>query len=175
MVGEGAALLVQRALTAAGLEPDVPVALPRFLDIYDERLLVHTDLYPGTREMLHAVGASARLAVLTNKPQHHTERILDGLSIRQYFEAVVGGDTPLGRKPDPRGLHHLMALARAGADETVLIGDSAVDLRTARAAGVSICLARFGFGFPLAQSLLTGDELIAGTPADIPRLILPPG
>ena len=171
MVGEGAKLLVSRALTAAGLPPDVETALPRFLDLYDARLLVHTQLYPGTIEMLDTVARAARLAILTNKPQHHTDRILAGLGIATRFDAVIGGDTALGRKPDPRGLHHLMERAGCGVIDTVLVGDSAIDLRTARAAGVRICLVRYGFGFPLAEREATGGELIAGSASDVPKLI----
>jgi phosphoglycolate phosphatase len=83
MVGEGAALLVRRGLMAAGLEPDVESALPRFLELYDERLLAHTQPYPGTREMLDEMQLKGRLAILTNKPQHHTERVLRGLRLHQ--------------------------------------------------------------------------------------------
>lgn len=171
MVGEGAALLVRRALTAAGLEPDVESALPRFLEIYDGRLLVHTRPYPGTREMLDAVRAGARLAVLTNKPQHHTERVLRGLQLDAYFSDVVGGDTAHGRKPDPAGLRYLVAQANGAARTTTMVGDSAIDLRTARAAGVRACLVRYGFGFPSAAPELSGDELIASSPSELPELI----
>src|SRR3954465_9665337 len=171
MVGEGAKLLVERALTAAGLAPDVDTALPRFLDLYDERLLAHTDVYPGTREMLDAVARDARLALLTNKPQHHTERILEGLSVRPRLGAVLGGGSRLGRKADPSGLRHLMHQAQVRETDTVLVGDSAIDLRTARAAGIRLCLVRFGFGFTYAEPELTGAELIADAPRDIPRLL----
>ena len=171
MVGEGAALLVRRALTAAGLESDVDSALPRFLEIYDERLLVHTHPYAGTREMLDTLRTGARLAVLTNKPQHHTERVLRGLDLDAYFEDVVGGDTPHGRKPDPAGLQYLIAQASGAAEITTMIGDSVIDLRTARAAGVRVCLVRYGFGFPTAAAELGGNELIASSPSELPGLI----
>jgi len=171
MVGEGAALLVRRALMAAGLEPDVESALPRFLEIYDERLLLHTQPYPGTREMLEAVRLGARLAVLTNKPQHHTERVLRGLHLDAHFSDVVGGDTPHGRKPDPAGLRYLIAQADGEVSTTTMIGDSAIDLRTARAAGVRVCLVRYGFGFPSAAAELAGDEQIASNPAELLHLI----
>jgi phosphoglycolate phosphatase len=174
MVGEGAALLVRRALTAAGIEPDLDTALPRFLELYDERLLAHTRLYPGTREALETIGAQATLAILTNKPQRPTERILDGLAIAGLFERVIGGDTPFGRKPEPAGLAHLMAAAGSGTADTILVGDSAIDLRTARAAGVPICLVRYGFGFPFAEAELRGDEAIAGSPADLSQLLRRP-
>jgi len=167
MVGEGAALLVRRALAAAGVTLDVERDLRRFLELYDERLLAHTALYAGTREMLDALLPLARLAVLTNKPQHHTERILQGLDIERCFQWVVGGDTPHGRKPDPAGLRYVMSSAGATADETRLIGDSAIDLRTARAAGVRCCLARYGFGFPSAEPLLTPEDRVIDHPKQL--------
>jgi phosphoglycolate phosphatase len=172
MVGEGAALLVSRALSAAGLEPDLETALPRFLAHYDERLAVHTTLYPGIDEALHALAARGPLAVLTNKPQHHTGRLLDALGMTKHFGEVVGGDTPFGRKPDPSGLQHLMAVAGVSAAETVLVGDSAIDLRTAKAAGVRLCLVRYGFGYALAEAELDGSELIADRASDIAPLVL---
>jgi phosphoglycolate phosphatase len=171
MVGEGAPLLVRRALKAAGLDLDIRIALPRFLEHYDERLLVHTRLYDGTREALEALAPRATLAILTNKPQRPTERILDGLAIAHFFRWTVGGDTPHGRKPDPAGLHHLMAAAGAEAAATVMVGDSAIDLRTARAAGTRICLVRYGFGFQTAAAELRGDELIADRPGLLPTIL----
>ncbi len=171
MVGEGAALLVRRALSAAGLEPDVDTALPRFLELYDERLLVHTRLYDGTREALEALAARATLAILTNKPQRPTERILEGLAIAPFFRWAIGGDTAHGRKPDPAGLHHLIAEAGADPASTVMVGDSAIDLRTARAAGTRICLVRYGFGFQTAAAELRGDELVADRPDLLPTIL----
>jgi phosphoglycolate phosphatase len=171
MIGEGAPLLMRRALAAAGLEPDIRSALPRFLEIYGERLLVHTGLYDGTREALETLASRAALAVLTNKPQHPTERILKGLGIAEYFRWVVGGDTAHGRKPDPAGLQHLMSAANTGPDDTVMVGDSAIDLRTARGAATRICLVKYGFGFHTAAAELAGDELIADSPADLMTLL----
>jgi phosphoglycolate phosphatase len=167
MVGEGAALLVRRALTAAGLEPDLDHALPRFLELYDDRLLAHTRLYPGTAGALEALAPHAMLAVLTNKPQRPTETILRGLEMHRYFRHVIGGDTAAGRKPDPAGLRHLIAEAKSSAEQTVLVGDSAIDLRTARAAGVRLCLVKYGFGFPLAAAEMSGGELVVDTPGQL--------
>jgi len=172
MVGEGAAKLVMRAMKAANLtRDDLDAALARFLELYDERLLAHTRLYDGTRDMLEALRARATLAVLTNKPQRPTERILDGLGIAPFFTHVVGGDTAHGRKPDPAGLRYLMSAAGAAVDGTTMIGDSAIDLRTARAAGVRCCLVRYGFGFPTAAQELTGDELIADSALQLATIV----
>jgi phosphoglycolate phosphatase len=166
MVGEGAAVLVMRAMKAAGVtRDDLDGALARFLELYDERLLAHTRLYDGTHDALDVLRARAPLAVLTNKPQRPTEQILAGLGIASFFRWVVGGDSQHGRKPDPAGLNHLMSMADSTPDETVMVGDSAIDLRTARAAGTRVCLVRYGFGFRTAADHLTGDELVVDTPS----------
>jgi phosphoglycolate phosphatase len=146
MVGEGASLLVRRALAAACV-PDHPAALDRFLEIYDERLLRHTRLYPGVRGMVERARTMARVTVLTNKPRRHTERLLEGLRIRHLFAEVIGGDGPYPRKPSPDGLRALMAAAGAGGRTSLMIGDSLVDLETARAAGTACCVVAWGFGF----------------------------
>jgi phosphoglycolate phosphatase len=171
MVGEGAALLVRRALSAAGVRLDAERDLPRFLQLYDDRLLAHTVLYSGTREMLDALAAQTRLAVLTNKPQHHTDAILGGLDVARCFRWVIGGDSAYGRKPDPAGLRHLMSAAGTGPHETVMVGDSAVDLKTARAAGARICLARYGFGYRTVEGLLDGTESVIDRPSDLVSLV----
>lgn len=147
MVGEGAGILVRRVLAASGLPPDVPGALDRFLTLYDERLLNWTRAYEGVEELLEQLSASVALAVLTNKPQAATERLLAGLNLAQFFNAIIGGDTRFGRKPDPAGLHHLMSTVGAAAAEALLVGDSPIDLETARRAGTRVCIARYGFGF----------------------------
>jgi len=172
MVGEGAALLVKRALTAAGLDAGDAPALERFLELYDQRLLVHTRLYEGIRDALDALRGRATLSVLTNKPQRATETILDGLDVAKYFRRVVGGDTPHGRKPDPAGLRFLMTDAGASARETIMVGDSAIDVKTARAAGVRPCVARYGFGFWSVGDLLGADDSVIDRPSDLPIVAL---
>lgn len=161
MVGEGAAVLVRRALAAAGVA-DNGRALARFLEIYDTRLLRHTRLYDGIVDVVRFARSLGRVAVLTNKPLAPSQRILEALGIRDLFDAVVGGDGPLGRKPAPDALKALMREAGATAKTTVLVGDSAIDHETASRAGVSCCLVSFGFGFQnFPQERLRGDEWIA--------------
>lgn len=142
MVGDGAGVLVRRALTTAGLSPDALDALPRFLEIYDRRLLDTTTAYVGVREALEMSAARARLSVLTNKPAAPARQILQALDLERYFDAIVGGDGPHPRKPSPAGL---MALA-GGAAHVMLVGDSPVDWQTTRAAGCAFVWARYGFG-----------------------------
>jgi len=135
MVGDGAATLVARVFEASGLDQPAG-ALDRYLAFYDQRLLHHTRPYAGMAEVLDVLGQHATLAVLTNKPLASTRRILAGLDLARHFadDAVLGGDGPLPRKPDPAGLRHLGARANVTGESTLLVGDSVIDWRTARAA-----------------------------------------
>jgi len=171
MVGEGARRLVNRALARAGAPArnpaDVDRALARFLACYEDRLLRHTRPYPGVTEMLEAVRARHRLAVLTNKPLRHTRRILEGLHLLRFFDRVEGGDGALPRKPDPAGLLELVEELGSTPSETVLVGDSLVDLETARAAGVTPCLVAYGFGYPAGETASLAGVPTVPTPSDL--------
>jgi len=146
MVGGGAALLVKRALDAAGLEHPKN-AVVRFLEIYDTRLTNHTRVYEGILDMLDAARPHASLAVLTNKPLAPTIKLLDAFAIRDLFQTVVGGDGPYPRKPDPEGLRAIMATAGATPERTLMVGDSAIDYETALHASAHACIVSYGFGF----------------------------
>jgi phosphoglycolate phosphatase len=169
MVGEGAAVLVRRALAAAGVR-DVRTALARFLEIYDTRLLCHTRVYDGVADALRFARSLGHVAVLTNKPKAPSERILEGLGIRDLFEEVVGGDGPLGRKPDPASLHALMRDFQATPQTTLLVGDSAIDHETAVRAGVRCCLVSFGFGYRNVPRVRDGDW-IAGDASQLRSIL----
>lgn len=158
MVGEGARVLVERAMAAAGVDARFDEAFTRFLDVYGRRLLEHTRLYDGVDAAVRDAAAhGASLAVLTNKPSAHTKRILDGLGIAPFFQWVIGGDETYPRKPDPSSLQALMSGAGAAADRTLFVGDSMIDVETARRAGVRICVALYGFG-GIRGNLVPGDQ-----------------
>ena len=160
-VGEGAGRLVSRSIAPAEnlLEP----ALAAWRAHYAEHLLDHTRLYPGIAAAL----ASARhpLAVHTNKPGAMARRILEGLGILGRFATVVGGDEA-PRKPDPAGTLAIMARLGARAEETVLVGDSQVDLDTARAAGVRFVGVGWGFAAPAALAA-AGAEVVVREAAQL--------
>ena len=171
MIGDGAAVLVRRALIAASLDPDTPGALDRFLAHYDARLLDHTRPYSGMEDTLAGLSGRARLAVLTNKPAGATERLLDGLGLRRWFSDVVGGDTSVGRKPRPEGLMGIIRRAALAPADALLVGDSAIDLATARNAGTRICLARYGFGFNGAMMTPGNSVFVIDTPTALMPLV----
>ncbi len=173
MVGDGASVLVTRAFAAAGI-PQPSDALDRFLRIYDDHLLDFTRAYDGLHDVLAALRTRAELAVLTNKPLHATWRVLTGVNLARYFpdDRVIGGDGPFARKPDPGGLRHLIRLAASTPAATTMVGDSAIDWRTAHNAGARSCLARYGFGyagFPVQE--LRSDDLVIDTAPDLLRVL----
>jgi len=169
MVGDGAARLLARAFVAAGREPP-PNALDRFIEIYNRRLLEHTRPYPQVPQVLHELSERGPLAVLTNKPLDATRRILAGLNLARYFsyDAVIGGDGPFPRKPDPAGMQYLIAGAGVEPQTTTLVGDSLIDWSTAQNASTHVCLARYGFGFEGFPLDRLGDRLcVIDSPADL--------
>ena len=144
MVGDGAPMLVRRALKQSGLNLPPREALARYLQIYDRRLMNHTTPYEGIVESLGVVLRRGPLAVLTNKPLGPSIGILEALGLRGFFSRIIGGDSEYGRKPDPAALLALKSLAPG--DQIVMIGDSPADWKTAEAANAPFVLARYGFG-----------------------------
>ena len=168
MVGDGAALLVERALAHAGLDPGMPGALDRFLAIYDRRLLEHTRPYDGMSEVLALLTRFGPLAVLTNKPRGASNAILEGLGLRGFFAEVIGGDGPFPRKPDPAGLRALLA-PTGGLG--VMVGDSPADANTARAAGCPFVLAAYGFGAAKFEAAIPPSGGVAGHPRELVSVV----
>jgi len=143
-VGEGARVLVERALGPARCARfDEGVAL--FMDYYGEHLLDATVPYPGMVELLDDLAArGVALSVLTNKPIGLSRTILDGLALTPRFVGVIGGDSLPVRKPDPAGLDELRRLTATPRERTLLVGDSSIDVATARAGGVAFCGVAWG-------------------------------
>lgn len=137
LIGNGARHLVEQSLRHASVPDSVDAVLPIFLERYRGCLLATTRLYPGVREGLLALSGHT-LAVLSNKPGEMCRTILSGLGVAELFARIAGGGDLPGRKPDPAVLLGLMAELGRSRDETLMVGDSAVDVRTARAAGVRV-------------------------------------
>ncbi len=145
-IGLGARVLIERALgqERAHLMAD---GFALFMDYYNAHLLDQTRPYPGMETLLTVARAQGMsLSVLTNKPEQPSRAILSGLGLMNYFSAVIGGDTLPKRKPDPGGIFVLQQAAGRALTETLLIGDSEIDMRTGRAAGIATCGVTWGFG-----------------------------
>ena len=147
MVGDGVAKLVERALAASGAGIPLPAALDRFLAFYEAEPTRLTRPYPGVPGVLAELAAAGwRLAVCTNKPERATRAVLGGLGLDRFFGVVLGGDSLAARKPDPAPL--LLALDRLGSAsaDAAMIGDHRNDVLAARAAGMPVIFARYGYG-----------------------------
>lgn len=145
-VGNGAPVLIRRVLGPEAPEDLVNHALEYFLAYYREHMLDYTVLYPGVRETLEKLdNGERRLAVLTNKPVRISAAILDGLNVGQHFFRVYGGNSFEQKKPDPIGIETLLREAGARKERTLMVGDSAVDIQTARNAGIPCCGVTYGF------------------------------
>ena len=130
-------MLVRKALGPDAAEEQVDYALTYFLSWYRDHMLEHTRAYPGvveTLDQLHAAGYP--MAVLTNKPERFSKTLLAGLDMAKYFFRVYGGNSFPEKKPSPFGLQRLMEEAGVRTAQTWMIGDSSVDILTARNAGV---------------------------------------
>jgi len=143
-IGDGARLLVTRSLEAARLSAPVDEALPVFVRAYRQRLLESTKLYAGVQDTLETL-RDRHLAVLTNKPGDMSRAILSGLGVAERFFRIVGGGDVAQHKPDPAGLRELLSAVDAAPEQTVVVGDSAIDVRTGKAAGTHTVGVTYGF------------------------------
>ena len=187
-IGDGASMLLRRALGDPEGEQhdevDLAAALTFFLAHYRLHKLDHTRPYPGVHDALTTLRAQlpeALFAVLTNKPVRPSREICAGLALAPFFFQIYGGDSFHLKKPDPHGLQTLIAEATNNLRqhsssappilpaETVMIGDSPVDVATAQAAGtLSIGCT---FGLAPATLAITSPTALAHTPADWPNLL----
>ncbi|MFM5894325.1 MAG: HAD-IA family hydrolase [Novosphingobium sp.] len=145
LIGGGARLMLSRALALTGGDAgiDQEALFGKLLDYYEAHIAVHTALYPGGAAMLDTLDAAgARIAVVTNKRQHFTDKLFAELDLTSRFACVIGaGEFPL--KPDPQALHAMVT--RCGGGRAAFVGDTTFDTRAARNAGLPSVAVSFGF------------------------------
>lgn len=161
MVGEGARLLVERAL-GPGFPPErVDRAFARYLEIYAEVCLDETRAYPGIEEMLEELSGRYPLALLSNKGEALSRRVLGGLGLARFFREILGGDSLPTRKPDPAGLHVLAERLGLPVQHLMLVGDTWIDAETAHNAGCAFALVEWGFPRPPKLDEVKADLKVA--------------
>lgn len=171
-VGNGAPVLVRRALGPEYTEEQVQAALQYFLGWYRDHMLDHTKLYPGVKEALDMFRAAGVLmAVLTNKPVRFSQTMVERLGLGGHFFRVYGGNSFEQKKPHPVGVQTLMKEAGVPREHAMLVGDSAVDVRTARNAGIRSCGVRYGF----QPESFTDDppDFFVDRMEELPGIVLP--
>ena len=144
-IGHGAPQLVARALGGTATEEELKRALQFFLSYYEEHKMDNTCAYPGVPETLEQL-THVPMAVLTNKPVRISVRILNSLGLAGYFRAIYGGNSFESKKPDPFGANRILQEFGLPARDTLIVGDSEVDIQTARNAGTQAAAVNYGFG-----------------------------
>ena len=146
-VGDGVSKLFQRILPAEGVSDELMAeCLRRYDEAYGRIWNQHTRLYEGVVEMiaeLRELGVT--LAVLSNKPQHFTEKVVAQFFVSGEFAVVAGQRAGIARKPDPAGAHAILETLQISAADCVFLGDTAVDMLTACGAGIVAVGALWGF------------------------------
>lgn len=171
-IGNGVVALLERAIGAGDRSPQRIAALyNRFRVHYDRCCLDTTTLYPGMAECLAQLAAHP-LAILSNKPGYFLDRIVDGLGLAGRFVAVVGGDATAAKKPDPAAIEYVVRAAGSPPDEVWMIGDSAIDVATGRAAGARTIGCTWGLRGP-DELRTAGVEFLVEHPVEIPPIIAP--
>ena len=167
MIGDGAPMLLERALIHVGAAHKAADLMARFSVHYGENAVKLTKVYPEVTETLTALREQGcRLGVCTNKPIGPTRALLSALGLDRLIEAVIGGDSLPQRKPQPEPLLTVIEALGGTPDRAVLIGDSAVDLACAEAAGVPAIIIPSGYGMQEPQAKVTAASF-----AELPRIL----
>ncbi|HVI10750.1 MAG TPA: HAD-IA family hydrolase [Candidatus Binatia bacterium] len=155
-VGDGAPILIQRALGGESVDEEiVRRGLQFFLSYYREHKLDHTTVYRGIHAALAAIQTNGSrgnqdnpprtMAVLSNKPVGPSRAIVDALELGRFFTQVYGGNSFATKKPDPEGARRLLEENGVTAEEAAIVGDSHVDVETGRNAGLWTVAVNYGF------------------------------
>ena len=169
MIGDGARVLIERAVAHVGARAEADDLLRRFTQRYAEVPCRHSRPYTGAGALLAELRArGVRLGLCTNKPQSPTLALLAVLGLADAFDAVVGGDVLPGvRKPDPAHLTAVLSALGVTPTRAVMVGDSRNDLLAARGAGMPCVLVSFGYTAIPAHEL--GAEAVVADLADLPE------
>lgn len=156
MVGSGISKLLESLVPADAVIPEsytlengktdspADVVITRFLEYYDNHLIENTVAYPSVKETLAKLG-DYKKAVLSNKREVYSKRVLEGIGIFQYFDVVLGSDSVREKKPSPVSIIDLMKTYEVSKEEALIIGDSNYDIEAGKAAGIKVVAVTYGF------------------------------
>ena len=167
-IGDGTGRLISRVLGTSQRRP-VRKFLELFYPHYLQHCLDNTNFYPGIKKILPALAKKFFLAVVTNKYQEFTEKILTGLGVRKYFSLIVGGDKTLNRKPHPEAIYYCLKRLSIGPQDTVVVGDSPNDILAAKASACWSVAVGWGFA-PIDFLRKFSPDAVATKPAELKRL-----
>jgi phosphoglycolate phosphatase len=145
MVGEGSVKLVQKILEKNNLSIDKNLVVKRFAEYYRSHIVDNTKPFPGVAEMLEDL-KHFKKAVISNKLEGFSKEMIGRLGLSEYFEIIVGGDLIPERKPSPMPVYHVLSTLGVKPEESIIVGDSEVDVSTGKAASVRTVAVTYGYG-----------------------------
>jgi phosphoglycolate phosphatase len=149
MIGHGARKLIERGIAyhQSAISPErLDILWQAFLDFYNDNICIYSMPYPGVIDALAGLEARGiQLGICTNKPETLSHKLIDSLGMAKYFQANLGSDSLAVRKPDPQHLLGTLAAMNADPQSAVMVGDSMVDVNTARSAKIPVIAVTFGF------------------------------
>jgi len=169
-VGNGVRPLIEQTMANNGLEADLPTAIDHFRELYIKHLLDTTIMFDGVPEVLEHFRTDKKMAVASNKPYRYVAKILDGLGMTGYFSSVKGGDNVEVKKPAPEMLNTILEETGIDRDSCVFVGDSGVDIRTGKNAGVKTVGVTYGFR-PMEEIMENEPDVLVDTPLMLKEVI----
>jgi phosphoglycolate phosphatase len=167
IIGEGITRLFEKIIETHNIPADKDFLIRRFLDHYAAHLVDNTTVYSGVEDTLKSLNG-CRKAVISNKREDFSERVLELLGMRKYFDLVVGSDTTAERKPSPVPIQYVLSRFKTRPEEAIIVGDSNYDIEAGKAAGVRTIAVTYGYR-PL--SMLQGADYIVSSMPEILRIL----
>jgi len=167
LVGEGVARLIEKLVERRSPGLDLPSLIESFTDYYSAHLVDHTTAYEGTEKVLRALDGRKK-AVITNKLESLSLKILEALDLLKYFDYVAGGDTGPEKKPSPVPILKVLSRFEILPEEALLVGDSIYDIEAGKSAGVRTVAALYGYGSP---GFAQGADFSIGRTTDLLKII----
>jgi phosphoglycolate phosphatase len=167
LVGEGISTLMGKLIVKEGIEAGTDSLVQQFLHYYSSHLTDNTTVYPGVREMLAQLGAY-RKAVISNKRESLSVKILERLGLSEYMDIIVGSETVKERKPSPLPVYYVLSTLGISPDAAIMVGDSNYDVEAGKAAGIKTVAVTYGYR-PL--ELLQGADFIINSMPELAGIL----
>jgi phosphoglycolate phosphatase len=167
-IGGGVRNLIRKAMGTQKQELE-DKAYDAFLEYYSNHLLDNTILYPSVKDLLKSLNGKKK-AVITNKPEYLSIRVLEGLNIRSHFSLVLGGDSLKLKKPFPEPLLKAMMEVNAESEKTIMIGDSPIDIEAGKRAGVATCGVTYGYS-SREELEVAGADIVVDNLIDLKKVV----
>jgi len=169
-VGNGVRPLIEETLKKRGRAVEIQVAIKHFQELYITHLLDTTVMFNGIPEILQNFRSRKKMAVASNKPYRYIKKILDGLNMTRFFASVKGGDSVEMKKPAPDMLNVIMDETSTSKENSVFIGDSGIDIRTGKNAGVRTIGATYGFR-SVGEIMENNPDALINSPYELEKII----